>query len=85
MISGTGFAMANRMASEFMEATISWETMPGADTPMKMSAPFMASASVPVFPSGLVTSIIFSCIQFSPSLFFERMPDLSHRVTLEKP
>ena len=46
-ISGVGLAMANRMASEFMDFTMSADTMPGAETPTKMSAPRMASASAP--------------------------------------
>ena len=85
MISGTGLAMANTMASGFMEATISWETVPGADTPMKTSALFMASASVPVSPSGLVMSSIFFCIQLRRSLSRERIPALAHRTMLVKP
>ena len=48
MISGTGLAIANRIASEFMEATISSVTIPGAETPTKISAPFKASAREPV-------------------------------------
>ncbi len=55
MISGTGFAIAKRMESLFMEATISFVTMPGADTPTKMSACFRASERVPVSPAGFVT------------------------------
>ena len=47
MISGTGLAMANIIASLFMEETISAVTMPGADTPTNTSAPFKASARVP--------------------------------------
>ncbi len=85
MISGTGFAMANIMASWFMEAAISLVTILGAETPMKMSAPFKASARVPVFPSRLVTSIMRSCIQFRPSAPLARMPDLSHMVMWGKP
>ena len=64
MISGTGLAMANRMESWFMEATISGVTIFGAETPTKISAPFKASASVPFWFSRLVTSVIFCCIQF---------------------
>ncbi len=85
MISGTGLAMAKRMASRFMEATISGVTMPGAETPTKISAPFKASARVPVFPSRLVTSAIFCCIQFNPSVDRETMPTLSHMVIWGKP
>ncbi len=66
MISGTGLAMAKRMESLFMEATICGVTMPGAETPTKMSAPFMASAREPVRPSRLVTWTIFCCIQLRP-------------------
>ena len=47
IISGTGFAIAKRIASWFIEATISAVTMPGAETPTKISAPFKASARVP--------------------------------------
>ena len=47
MISGTGFAIAKRMESLFIEATISGVTIFGAETPTKISAPFNASASVP--------------------------------------
>ena len=83
MISGTGFAMANRMASLFMEATISSVTMPGAETPTKISAPFMASAREPVSFFGLVTSVIFCCIQFKPSVSLETIPTLSHTTTLQ--
>ena len=48
MISGTGFAIAKRMESLFMEATISWETMPGADTPTKMSEQFFKTRPEPL-------------------------------------
>lgn len=45
MISGTGFAMAKEgWRPIFMDATMSGLLIPGADTPTKMSAPFMASA-----------------------------------------
>jgi len=64
MISGTGFAIAKRMESLFMEATISGVTIFGAETPTKISAPFNASASVPEAFSKFVTSVIFFCIQF---------------------
>ncbi len=59
-----GVAIAKRMESRFMEATISGVTIFGAETPTKMSAPFNASASVPCRFSRLVTSVIFCCIQF---------------------
>ena len=80
MISGTGFAMANRIASLFMEATISLETIFGAETPTKMSAPFNASASVPVRSSRFVTSVICCCIQFRFGEFLEMIPLMSHIV-----
>ena len=85
MISGTGFAMANKMESLFMEETISGVTMPGAETPTKMSAPFRASARVPVLPERFVSSAIFSCIQLRPLESFEMIPALSHMIILEKP
>ncbi len=85
MISGTGFAMAKRMASWFMEATISGVTILGAETPTKISAPLRASARVPVSLPGFVTSVIFSCIQLSPRVLFERIPALSHIIILGKP
>ena len=69
----------------FIFEAISFVTMPGAETPTKMSAPLRASASVPVFCSGFVTSIIFSCILLRSGDVLERIPDLSHIVTLVKP
>ena len=39
-----------------MERTISWVTIPGADTPMNTSAPFIAAASPPRVTSGHVSS-----------------------------
>ena len=45
------FAMAKRMASLFIDATISSVTMPGPDTPTKTSAPLMASSRLPVMCS----------------------------------
>ena len=53
-----------RIASLFIEETISGVTIFGAETPTKMSAPFSASASVPLAFSRFVTSVIFFCIQF---------------------
>ena len=49
MISGTGLAIAKRMASLFIDETISAVTMLGAETPTKISAPLSASASERVF------------------------------------
>ena len=53
-ISGTGLAMGKTTAPSAMEDTISLVTMCGALTPIRTSAPFIASASVPAIPSGLV-------------------------------
>jgi hypothetical protein len=50
MISGIGFAIAKTMASVFMDATISFVTRPGPETPINTSAPFIASARVPDSP-----------------------------------
>ena len=47
IISGVGLAMAKRIASLFIEATISSETMLGAETPRKISSLFIASAKTP--------------------------------------
>ena len=58
IISGTGLAIAKIMASLFIVLTISAETMFGAETPMKISAPTKASASFPFWPERLVTSAI---------------------------
>ena len=80
-ISGTGFAMANKMESLFMEETISGVTILGAETPIKISAPLKASAREPVSWLGLVISVIFCCIQFSPSVVLSKMPTLSHMMT----
>ena len=46
IISGVGFAMAKTIPL-FIEATISFVTSPGRDTPIKASAFFKASARVP--------------------------------------
>ena len=54
-------------------------------TPMKMSAPFRASAREPVSLFKLVTSVIFFCIQFRPSVSLETIPTLSHMMILGKP
>src|SRR5512136_336340 len=53
--SGTGFAMAKTTAPGFMDRIIFPVTIRGAETPMKTSAPFMASARVPVRPSRFVS------------------------------
>ena len=56
MISGVGLAMAKTMASLFMVLHSSVVRMPGRDTPMKTSAPSMASFRPPLIWRGLVTS-----------------------------
>ena len=56
IISGVGFAMGKSTASFAMERTMSCVTIPGADTPMNTSAPFIASASPPWVTSGRVSS-----------------------------
>ena len=66
-ISGVGLAMANTMASSAMETTMSGVMTPGAETPMTMSAPSMASASVPDLSSRFVTSSIARWASFMPS------------------
>ena len=48
IISGTGFAIAMIIAFSAIDAAISSVTIPGAETPTNISAPFIASASVPV-------------------------------------
>lgn len=45
-ISGTGFAIAKITAPLFIDLTISAVTQFGAEKPRKISAPFIASASV---------------------------------------
>ena len=59
--------------------------MPGAETPTKISAPFKASARLPVRFPRLVTLAIFSCIQLRPSMPSQIMPALSQRVMFWKP
>ena len=66
-ISGVGLAQAKTMASLFMVFTISVVTVPGAETPMKTSAPTSMSAREPAFFSRFVTSAISSLIQLRPS------------------
>ncbi len=56
MISGVGLAMGRSTGSLAMERTMSWVTIPGADTPMNTSAPFIAAAIPPWVTSGLVSS-----------------------------
>ncbi len=76
---------AGRMASLFMEETISGVTTFGAETPMKMSAFFMASASVPVSLSRLVSSVICCFTLFKSFLDLLTIPVLSHRITFLNP
>ena len=78
MISGVGFAIAMTIAPLFIEETISGVTSPGPLTPIKISAPFMASASVPCLFVLLVNSAIFILSGVMPSLDLEIMPFLSH-------
>ena len=85
MISGTGFAIGSTIGFFAIEATISSVTIPGAETPMKMSAPCIASASVPVFLSGLVNSAIAFLAGLSLSSPLQIMPLLSHIITLFMP
>jgi hypothetical protein len=54
MISGMGFARANMMAPGAMLFTISFETIPGADSPMKTSVPSIISFRLPCRRSMLV-------------------------------
>ena len=54
-ISGVGFAQAKMIAFSFMVWTISFVTMPGAETPMNTSAPLSCSDSGPAFFSRFVT------------------------------
>ena len=84
-ISGVGFAQAKMIAFSFMVWTISFVTMPGAETPTKISAPFKASAKVPEAFFKLVTFAISFCIQFKFSESFEMIPLISHIVMSLKP
>ena len=86
MISGTGFAMANKIPSRFIEATISSVTIPGAETPTKKSQRRQRHRQdFPSLPDKLVTSIISFCIQFKSLLFLLKIPDLSQSVTSLNP
>ena len=67
-ISGTGFAHAKMIGSFAIVRTISCVSVPGADTPMKMSAPLITSARVPFSLLKFVILAISSLIGFNPSL-----------------
>ena len=56
MISGVGLAMAKTMASLAMRRHSPAVRQPGRETPIKTSAPSMASARPPLTWRGLVTS-----------------------------
>ena len=84
MISGTGFAIGRTMDFSFMLATIASLTTSGADTPMKISLPFMASARLP-FNSplfGQLSNLLLPA--FMPSLPLYTLPLESHRITSPK-
>ena len=66
-ISGVGFAHANTIASFAMVCTISFVSLPGADTPMNTSAPFTTSANVPFSFCGFVIFAIAAFALFRPS------------------
>ena len=81
IISGTGFAIAITMALSAIEATISSLTHPGAETPIKISAPLRASASVPRLCSLFENSAISCFAGVMPSLPRQIMPLRSHIIT----
>ena len=68
MISGTGLAQAKMIGSRFMDLTIASSTMPGTDTPRKMSAPTRASFRPPLTILGLVSGAYSCSSEFRPSL-----------------
>ncbi len=81
MISGVGFAMAKTMASFPMVFIISCVKQPGADTPMKTSALFKASASVPRILPRLVIRLISACVGFNSDIPSQMTPKRSHRIS----
>ena len=74
MISGVGFAIANTIASSAIVLTISAVTIFGADTPTKMSLPFMAALRSPCSCSLFVFSAISFCAGFIHSSPGARIP-----------
>ena len=73
--------MGSTMGFSAMEATISSVTIPGAETPINMSAPLNASASDPLLCSLFVISAISLCAGFSFSSPSQIMPRLLHIIT----
>ncbi|CRI74706.1 Uncharacterised protein [Chlamydia trachomatis] len=73
MISGTGFAIAKTMLLSFMVLMASTLNTPGAEQPMRTSAPLTASAKVPCLFSGL-TLAMSSCCTRSLLPLSKRMP-----------
>ena len=64
---GTGLAMAKTIASRFIDLTISSVTSPAVETPIKTSAPCMASAKLPARAGRFVSSAIINLYLFSYS------------------
>ena len=85
MISGTGFDIANTIASLFIVSTICSVTMPGADTPISTSAPSMASFRVPARLFLFVVLHISIFAGLRSVLSFEIMPLLSQRMMSPAP
>ena len=82
MISGTGFAIGKTTAPAFIERTISWETICGALTPIKTSASFIASASVPCRSHFVISKIL--CWPLVNVLWMFKIPALSTNNTSPK-
>ena len=66
-ISGVGLAIGKRMAPGAMVRTISAVTIPGAETPMKTSAPSSTSARLPFRCWRLVMAAISRLASFRSS------------------
>ena len=85
IISGVGLAIAKRIGSFAIEATISSLTQPAAEIPRNTSAPFIASASVPVICSRLVISAISRLTALSLSSPLQMIPLLSQSIMFLTP
>ena len=81
IISGVGFAIANTIASSAIVLTISEVTIFGADTPTKISLPFIAVFRSPCRRSLFVISAISFCARFIHSSPGARIPLRSTRTT----
>ena len=85
MISGSGLDIAKTIGSSFMAFMSAGVRILGADTPTKISLPFMASSRGPSIPSGFI--FLTRSLRVSSRFFLSsvRTPLISHRTILLNP